>query len=1209
MSDIKLKQQLTLGIGLLMVAMAAALYLAQAQLHRLQGAADDLAGGQAARISQLALAGQAQQASQLLVRQLGGLLPEAALAAQRAAQTPLDNALDGVTGRLNSLSAHASADAKARLDAARNLDGPLRNQIAAYRQLLAGGKTEEASGYLSTALWPAALKYQDAIAQYARFEGEQAANAAPEDGVVSAGMISNELISMGAALLLLAAALAWLLRRALDRQFGGDPQLLAAVLRELADGEVRTEFQVRPGDQSSLLACLAEVVAHARENLRVRNALDVCTTNVMIADDSHQVVYANRAVLDMFQQAESDIRQELPQFSARAILGSNIDDFHRNPSYQRGVLQQLGGTHRGTIRVGGRTFSLVLTPIRDGQNRKLGSVVEWLDTTRELELKAAEEARLAADRRAAAENARIRSALDVCTTNVMIADEDHCIIYTNQAVLKMFQQAEADIRRDIPRFSVAGLIGSNIDDFHKNPSYQRGLLQQVRETHRSSIAVGGRTFGLILTPIIGTRGERLGDVVEWQDNTEMLRLKREADLRADKASKLAAENARIRSALDVCTTNVMIADETHHIIYANQAVLSMFQQAEADIRREIPRFSAAGLLGGKIDEFHKNPSYQHGVLQQVRSTHRSSIVVGGRTFSLILSPIVNAEGERLGAVVEWQDNTETLRLQAEADARAVEAARVAGENARIRSALDNCTTNVMIADNERKIIYMNHSVTDMLRGVESDLRKALPNFDVRRLIGATIDEFHKSPAHQRELLANLRSTYRTEIQVAGRTFSLVANPVFDADGARLGSVVEWKDRTAEVDIEREVSEIVRAASAGEFGKRIAAEGKQGFFRLLGEGINQLLDVTSRGLNDIANVLGALAGGDLTKTIHSDYDGLFGQLKTDSNATVERLLEIVTNIKDSTDAINTAAKEIAAGNSNLSNRTEQQAASLEQTASSMEEITSTVKQNAENARKANSLATGASDIAARGGKVVGDVVSTMNEINESAKKIVDIISVIDGIAFQTNILALNAAVEAARAGEQGRGFAVVASEVRNLAQRSAAAAKEIKSLIGNSVDKVESGSRLVDEAGRTMNEIVVSIRRVADIMSDISAASMEQSSGIEQVNLAVTQMDENTQKNAALVEQAAAAAESLEEQARYLSDAVAVFKLDDKPLHGKPPVAPRLASRPAGGALPQIGLAGAAERKASQHPGRYQIKPKAIEPILPQKDGEDGWEEF
>ncbi|VEB44538.1 Signal transduction histidine kinase involved in nitrogen fixation and metabolism regulation [Chromobacterium violaceum] len=482
MSDIRLKQQLTLGIGLLVVAMAAALYLAQAQLHRLQGAADDVADGQSAQIAQLALAGQAQQASQLLLRQLGGLLPDDSLAAQRAAQPPLDAALDGVTGRLNSLSAHASPDAKAKLDAARNLDGPLRSQIAAYRQLLAGGRGEEAHGYLAATLWPAALKYQDAIGQYVRFEGEQALKAEPADAGVSAGAIGNELLSMGVALLLLAAVLVWLLRRALDRQFGGDPQLLATVLRELADGEVRTEFRVRPGDKDSLFACLADVVAHTLENLRVRNALDVCTTNVMIADDNHQVVYANRAVLDMFQQAEADIRQELPQFSARTILGSSIDSFHRNPSYQRGVLQQLTGTHRGTIKVGGRTFSLVLTPIRDGQNRKLGAVVEWLDTTRDLELKAAEEARLAADRRAAAENARIRSALDVCTTNVMIADEDHRIIYTNQSVQKMFQQAEADIRRDIPRFSAGGLLGSNIDDFHKNPSYQRGLLQQVRES-------------------------------------------------------------------------------------------------------------------------------------------------------------------------------------------------------------------------------------------------------------------------------------------------------------------------------------------------------------------------------------------------------------------------------------------------------------------------------------------------------------------------------------------------------------------------------------------------------------------------------------------------------------------------------------------------------------------------------------------------------
>ncbi|MBP9871707.1 MAG: methyl-accepting chemotaxis protein, partial [Nitrosomonas sp.] len=257
---------------------------------------------------------------------------------------------------------------------------------------------------------------------------------------------------------------------------------------------------------------------------------------------------------------------------------------------------------------------------------------------------------------------------------------------------------------------------------------------------------------------------------------------------------------------------------------------------------------------------------------------------------------------------------------------------------------------------------------------------------------------------------------------------------------------------------------------------------------------------------------------------------------------ENLQDLVGKVRMSTDQISTASGEIATGNSDLSQRTEEQASSLEETASSMEELTSTVKQNADNARQANQLASGASEIAAKGGTVVGQVVETMSSINESSKKIVDIISVIDGIAFQTNILALNAAVEAARAGEQGRGFAVVATEVRTLAQRSAAAAKEIKELINDSVNKVEDGTRLVDEAGSTMNEIVIAVKRVTDIMSEISAASQEQSSGIEQINQAVTQMDEVTQQNAALVEEAAAAAESMQEQAQALTQAVTRFKL-------------------------------------------------------------------
>jgi len=287
------------------------------------------------------------------------------------------------------------------------------------------------------------------------------------------------------------------------------------------------------------------------------------------------------------------------------------------------------------------------------------------------------------------------------------------------------------------------------------------------------------------------------------------------------------------------------------------------------------------------------------------------------------------------------------------------------------------------------------------------------------------------------------------------------------------------------------------------------------------------------------VANRIAAGDLAHTVAvKPRDG--ASLMAAMARMQQNLAGIVGQIHDTAEAITTASAEIVAGNTDLSQRTEEQASSLEETASSMEELSSTVKQNAENARQANQLALGASTVAVKGGQVVGQVVETMSSINESSKKIVDIIGVIDGIAFQTNILALNAAVEAARAGEQGRGFAVVASEVRNLAQRSAAAAKEIKTLIGDSVDKVGAGTKLVDEAGKTMEEIVASVKRVTDIMSEITAASQEQSAGIEQVNQAITQMDEVTQQNAALVEEAAAAAESMQEQTQHLAQAVAAF---------------------------------------------------------------------
>ncbi len=348
-------------------------------------------------------------------------------------------------------------------------------------------------------------------------------------------------------------------------------------------------------------------------------------------------------------------------------------------------------------------------------------------------------------------------------------------------------------------------------------------------------------------------------------------------------------------------------------------------------------------------------------------------------------------------------------------------------------------------------------------------------------------------------------------------------------------------KTALLEINNEIEMLAKAGANGDFSKRANADNFEFIFHDMLSDLNRLFNACDTGFNDILRVSNALAQGDLTKTIDTNPPGTFGKVKEGMNCTVENLQTLMSEIKDSTQLINNAAQEIAAGNNDLSQRTEKQATSLEETAASMTQLTSTVQHNAENAKEANNLARAAADIASRGGVVVGNVVKTMESINESSRKVVEIISVIDNIAFQTNILALNAAVEAARAGDQGRGFAVVATEVRSLAQRAGAAAGEIKGLIGDSVEKVSDGSQLVGQAGKTMQEIVNSIQGVTTIMAEITSASVEQSAGIAQVNNAIAQMDDVTQQNAALVEEAAAGAESLEDQARKLSITVANFR--------------------------------------------------------------------
>jgi len=600
------------------------------------------------------------------------------------------------------------------------------------------------------------------------------------------------------------------------------------------------------------------------------------------------------------------------------------------------------------------------------------------------------------------------------------------------------------------------------------------------------------------------------------------------------AQEEAIVSGRIKQALDACTTNVMIADDNHQIIYMNDAVLEMMHIAQSDIQSDLPNFNVNTLMNSNIDVFHKNPAHQRSMLEALNTTYRTAINVGGRTFNLVANPIYDKENHRIGSVVEWEDTTIELKRQEEEQ-------KIANENARIKQALDACSTNVMIGDANNDVIYMNDAVHKMMQSVESDLKTELPNFDAKNIIGRSIDIYHKDPSHQQSMLAKLQGTYETEIKVGGRTFSLTANPINNEQSERLGTVVEWHDRTQEVKAENEVNDMIEAASKGDYSIRMNMEGKEGFFQKIAFGLNQLVETTDIAINDVMKVLSAMAEGDLTQKIEGHYEGSFAKLKDDANQTSSKLTEVIGNALTSSATVHTGAAELAQGNIDLSQRTEEQASNLEETASSMEQMTANVRQSAEGAKEAAHLALQAKDKAEQGGQVVNNAVEAMEGINASSKKIADIIGVIDEIAFQTNLLALNAAVEAARAGEQGKGFAVVAGEVRNLAQRSAGAAKEIKDLIRDSVEKVDGGTNLVNESGKTLLEILEAVSKVNDVVSNISEGATEQTAGIDQVNVAVSQMDNMTQQNAALVEQAAAASQAMAEQAKKMQSMLGFFK--------------------------------------------------------------------
>ena len=460
--------------------------------------------------------------------------------------------------------------------------------------------------------------------------------------------------------------------------------------------------------------------------------------------------------------------------------------------------------------------------------------------------------------------------------------------------------------------------------------------------------------------------------------------------------------------------------------------------------------------------------------------------------------------------------------------------------------VQTCALPILVADSDYNIVYCNPSMIAAFRKVETEIRKVFAQFDANKLIGMNMDTFHKNPHHQRSMVSALRETVKTRIKVGTCTFDLVASPVFDRQKNRYGTVVEWKEITAELKVEEEVTSLIHKVSEGDFSYRIDASDKQGFMKALAEGMNKFTDIINQSLKDILTFLSGLSEGDLSTRIKGTYAGMLEEIKHNANHSTEKLESTMQSVIASTRQIRDASSEISVGSNDLSERTENQASSLEETAASIEEITAAVKSNSENAGRASKMSSDASTHASKGEKVIEEAVHAMNRIQESSQKIAEITNLIDEIAFQTNLLALNASVEAARAGDFGKGFAVVAQEVRALAEHSAQASKQIKALIESSTASVHEGSELVGQAKQSLTAIVKSIQDVSEMIESINLASAEQSISLDQINNVVTQLDAMTQKNAALVTQNVATTASLDQQAESLGAAAAHQHHGDDP---------------------------------------------------------------
>ncbi len=773
------------------------------------------------------------------------------------------------------------------------------------------------------------------------------------------------------------------------------------------------------------------------------------------------------------------------------------------------------------------------------------------------------------------------NALENSRANTFLCDADMNIIYANKKSFEILEFMEPNLHKwsdSWKSFHAAEIIGTNLEFlFTDEPSEFRRACNPSNHPYQKSIRTGPCTCDVMINGIYDDKGTLSGYSIDWERTTD----------------KIAAEHrtSQLLTVLENATTNTFLCDLEWNIVYANKRSFEVLEFMEPNLHKfdaKWQSFKAKEIIGKPInwlftdepDEFIRAGNTRNHPYHKILKT-------GPCVCDVFVTGTFDVHGSQLGYAISWERITDRVALEK--------------RQTQLLAALEASSTNIMLTDPDLKVMYINKKLNQNLKSWEPEMQKVFGSgFQVENLLGRCIDDFHKNPQHQRKLLANESIfPYQTQITVGLLIIDLAVNVLKDEKGTVYGYSTEWNDATERIRIDAEYKAVVKAiADRMEFLRGACS-------------------------TDLSNAMEAMANNDFTFAIEPRTPLLdiptqpdlalmaqtFNNLRNQTVKAVEAyqkaqksLSVTIASTRSAADNIATASAEVSTGTDDLAQRTEEQASSLEETASSMEEMTSTVNQNADNARQANQLAAQAREVAEKGGAVVGNAVTSMEEINKASKRIADIISVIDEIAFQTNLLALNAAVEAARVGEQGRGFAVVAAEVRNLAGRSATAAKEIKTLVQDSVQKVQEGSNLVNQSGQNLEEIVSSVKKVADIISEISAASTEQAAGIEQVNKAIMQMDQITQQNAALVEETAAASQAMTQQAADLQSMVGQFTLDQQYLETT--ASPSAPARTAATISPA---------RSAAPPARLERRPAA--PVAPARRSaaastkDDGFEEF